>query len=114
MCWEDVRIHRSARMLTKAQTVPAASTEILPQNPNRVAIVIGFVGTNPLHFINDPAVSATFGMRQNITSIPLVLNMRDYGAAIQDTWFGFGVGGNSVCTITEIFLTRKKEQIVDV
>ena len=113
MCWQDVRIWRSERSVWSTVAIGAGATQILPANPQRVAIVLGVSNGGAVCCLNDPAVVFGRGVFKGIDTAPIVLHIKQYGSAITDAWYAIPNGTFPNLSLAEVFLTRKESELVN-
>lgn len=107
MCLEDVRIGKATTADQNQETVGTTSTNAIPQNVDRFALVLCPPNTGTITFsVQDPAV-ANEGIVIAAGGAPVVLSLPKHGALVTKGWFAIGSGaGVKAIWIQSVFYER--------
>lgn len=88
MCIEDIRIGRYSRAYNISTVMGAVAIEIVPEDKNRLCLILGAPTSGTLFWSHDPAVTVLTGIPLPTGFPPIVLNVKDHGEIVTGKVFG--------------------------
>jgi hypothetical protein len=109
MCIEDKRLGRElAPGVTSFTLSAAAVTQVLPADPNRVAIVFSTNSANAA-FVGPEGItlSTLRGFLLSTATPQMLVRVEEWGRLVTGPWFAFAQGGTPILSIMSCSLEKQ-------
>lgn len=104
MCMEDVRLGRQAAFSEADVAVGVVSVQLLTAAPTRFSLVLGAPLVGTFTFSTTSPVVSGVGLQLTAGQPPIILNVKDHGQMVVQTWFAICSGAGQTCFVGQTLL----------